>query len=162
MGYDLDFKTVKWDSNRIRKEFGKRNLSQVLESKEFHYGGCYDKNLVIGHLSIRSGIQVHQALMSIWKPFGGIRLRAGVEINLDGQDYVFHPSDNGNDFSKGSMPYKKVHKLCSPRILRAKMTDSLDKSWVNQFGFDYLSQFSNIFPELSIEHIFKCIENVNS
>lgn len=53
---ELKFKRVLWGADRIREQFGKRTLGEILNDGEIHYQACHERNMVVAYFASLNGI----------------------------------------------------------------------------------------------------------
>lgn len=76
------FDLVRWDNERIRREFGKRSLAQIKKEGSTHYAGsCVDVSLFLLDLLSNQGYKPHLVLEEVDdKRYGFVRLHTALMV----------------------------------------------------------------------------------
>ncbi|MGW8375610.1 hypothetical protein [Streptomyces sp. ODS28] len=138
-------KTV-WDSDRLRNDFGNRNVHQILDDGDaMAFGPCPDRTLVACALMNRHGIHpmvvYHERRVPGFIPSTA---HIAMEMTVDGQDYMMDFGSRETRLVEGGYYFNK----------EVEETIALKRFDLSRMGVDPLTMTPNqIFSAVATEHI---------
>lgn len=145
--FNKTYSRVHWEEQKIRENFGKRSLYELLYSKEIHYLSCLERHYVIGSYAHRQGIQTNFVIYNIDRPFQKKKLASRLELQLDFIPYTFTSTTTGDKLQEGAPLLKKNQSNKS--TLNARLIEP-EFSLLKNFDIYYNRKLYERFPFLNL------------
>jgi len=157
---DCEFSRTIWKPERIRREFGRRTIEQILNSKEIHYFCCLERHYLTAYKAVTE-TKLHAKLVSVQikRPFQTTKLGTAIEIDLDDEIYTYVSTTQGNKLLEERYPSRRSHSVVEKV---AFVSPRLDLSWFDVFGIKNNETLGKTFPSFKYESYLTQIIRENS